>query len=302
MQEQTSATKAYVLLILTTIFWSGNFVLARAMTHAIPPFALSFWRWLIAGCVLTVLFHQALRNSWAALKEHPLKVCILSLTGVSGYNTLVYIGLQSTTATNAGLLNAFIPVLIMVLGAIFYRHSLSRFAILGICISLLGVCTIVSKGSITTLSNVQMNHGDAWVIVAAVCWSIYTLTLKQLPPTINRFALLLITIYIGLIVLSIPYALEIQQQRLIQASPTTFMSFAYFGIFPSVLAYLFYNQGVSKLGAAKAGQFIHLMPVFVPLLSILFLNETFHWFHLAGIIAIFCGIGISAVPTKPIKT
>ncbi|WP_018151994.1 DMT family transporter [Leeia oryzae] len=292
--QLSSHRSAYVLLVLTTLFWSGNFVLARALHNSIPPVALSFWRWCIAGAILAPFVWPRFKSALPELRQIPGKLWLLTLTGVAGYNTLAYLGLQQTTATNAGLLNAFIPILILLFGAIAFKHRLGWLAIAGITVSLLGVMMIVSKGDVNHLLNVRLNMGDGWVILAGVAWAIYTLTLRHIPPTLDRMALLLATILLGCAVLLPFYLLEYMHAAHIAGNLANLAGLAYVGTFPSIIAYLFYTLAVSRLGAPKAGQFIHLMPVFVPLLSILFLGEQFHPYHLAGILAIFAGIAITS--------
>lgn len=285
---------AYLLLVLTTLFWSGNFVLARAMHDSLPPVALSFWRWMLAGTVLAPFAWRRMLAALPLLKTHWRTVLPLALFGVAGYNTLAYQGLQSTPATNAGLLNAFIPILILLLGALFFGQHLGRIAIAGILVSLLGVLMLVGHGEPSRLAQFRFNPGDLWVLAAGLSWACYTLLLRRLPAGLNRMALLMATIVLGVMVLCPAYLLESLSGRTLTVTVPHLLAILYVGLLPSVMAYLFYNHGVAKLGAARAGQFIHLMPVFVPLLSTLFLGEQLHLFHAAGIALIFAGIAVSS--------
>lgn len=285
-----SPALAYLLLTLTSLFWSGNFVVARATHAAIPPLALSFGRWAIA---LAILLPFASARAWrdrALLRAQWGRVVLLGAIGIAGFNSLAYAGLHFTSATNAVLTNSFIPILILPLGALFLREPFSARQAFGVLISFLGVMTIFSHGELGRLLALDLNRGDLLLLLAALDWAIYTLLLRRLDPRIDRFGLLLTITAIGLVCIA-PFAgWEWLGGARVAPSWGNLATFLYVGIFPSVLAYLFYNYGVARVGPAQAGSFIHLMPVFGTLLAIAFLGERFEWFHALGISGIFAGL------------
>ncbi|WP_137939068.1 DMT family transporter [Chitinivorax sp. B] len=287
----TRHTLSYCLLVLTSLFWSGNFVIARATHAAIAPMTLSFMRWTIA---LLILLPWVGPRAWAQrqmLRQHWRRIVLLGVLGVAGFNSFVYAGLQHTTAMNAVLLNSFIPVLIALIGWVFQRQALSRGSIAGIFCSFCGVILIISQADWQTLAALSINRGDLLVFCAVVCWAIYTVLLRGLPPTLDRLGLLMALVTVGWTVLAVPFAYEIAvQQHYTAINLPNILTFLYVGIFPSVLAYLFYNRGVADVGPARAGAFIHLMPAFGSVLAMLFLNEALHAYHAAGIALIFGGI------------
>lgn len=289
---------AFVLLILTALFWSGNFVLARAAHASIPPITLAFWRWTLAGLILIPLAGPKLWRSRDVFLTHWRLLIPIALLGITGYNTLVYIGLQHTLAINGGFINAFIPVLILLFGALFFSQPLSKFAALGIGVSLGGVLVLVAQGHAAHLRSLTFNPGDLWVFAAAICWALYTHLIRRVPP-IDRLALLLGLILLGWLALLPLYAWETQHVAPLLLSTQNMAVLAYVGVFPSVLAYLFYNFGIRQIGAAAAGQFIHLMPVFIALMSITFLHETAHAYHFIGITLILSGLAIARIRRSP---
>ncbi|MGQ5525306.1 DMT family transporter [Chitinimonas sp. PSY-7] len=292
-----SPALAYLLLTLTSLFWSGNFIVGRATHASIPPMSLSFGRWVIA---LVILLPFTLNRVWhnrIALRESWRRVLLLGAIGVAGFNSLAYVGLHHTSATNAVLTNSFIPILILLLGAIFLREPITRRQILGVAISFAGVMTIFTHGELGRLLTLDLNHGDILLLLAALDWAIYTLLLRRLDPKIDRLALLLVLIVVGLICITPFFWWELSQGRVAALTPSNAATFLYVGVFPSILAYLFYNYGVACVGPARAGNFIHLMPAFGTLLAIAFLGERFEWFHLAGISGIFAGLLLGSLRT-----
>ena len=284
---------AYVLLVLTALFWSGNFVLARAMHAAVPPMTLSYMRWLIAFALLAPF---SLRHAWrerALLWQCRGRILALSLLGITAFNSLVYTGVQTTTATNAVLLNSFIPILTVLFGALWFGQRLGGRQMLGLAVSFVGVLAIVSHGEWARLVGLNLNQGDLIVFLAMVSWALYTLALRGLPTGLNRFGLLITMVMIGLLAILPFFVWEVTSRRVVELNTATLATFAYVGVFPSVVAYLFFNYGVARLGPARAAMFIHLMPAFGALLSTVFLGETLAWYHLAGISAIFLGLSLS---------
>lgn len=284
---------AYLLLTLTSLFWSGNFVLARAMHASIPPMTLSLGRWLVA---LACLAPFAWPRAWAnreAIRANWRRLAVLGVIGIAGFNTLVYAALQETSATNGVLMNSFIPILILILGALFWREPLAWRQMAGVAVSFLGVMAILCRGEPQALLALDFNRGDLLMFLAALDWALYTLVVRGLDPAVDRLGLLGVIIPIGLLAILPLYGWEAAQGQTVVMSAGNIVTFLYVGIFPSVLAYLFYNRGVAEVGAARAGAFIHLMPVFGTLLSIAFLDERFRWFHALGVAAIFAGLLVS---------
>ena len=283
----------YLLLVLTSLFWSGNFVLGRAVHGLVPPLALSFWRWALALLLALPFAWPHLRRDWPRLRRHWPVLLGLAVLGVTNFNTFVYLGVQTTTASNAVLLVAATPVLIVALSFLLLGHRISAVQSLGILISLSGVGVIVTTGRPERLLELRLNPGDAWVLAAALSWALYSIALRWRPPGLHDLSFLGATIGLGLLPLAPLYAWELAQGHGFELNTVTGAALGYVAVFPSVLAYVFWNRAVHELGAARSGQFIHLMPAFGTALSILLLDERLHGFHLAGILLIAGGIWLS---------
>ena len=290
----------YLLLALTTLFWSGNMVLGRAIRDQVPPLSLAFWRWAIALALVLPFALPHLRRQWPLLRRSWQAVVVLGLLGVGGYNTLAYIGLNYTPATNAVLLNSFIPIATITLSWAFLNKHLRRIEWIGVLLSFVGVTTIVCRGSLESLAHLGLNLGDLWMLAAVFTWALYTIGLQWRPAGVDPMLLLAAFTVVGLIALAPAYAWEVAQGRTIQISASSLAGIAYTGIFPGFLGYVFYNRAVGEVGASKASLFLHLMPVFGTILSTIFLGEIPRGYHYLGIMLIFGGIYLTtAAPMRP---
>lgn len=294
MQGRQSTQKAdwlaWVMLALPPLFWAGNFIVGRAMRDTIPPMALSFYRWLIALVCLLPFAWPAFKRDAGHYWRVRWTLLGVSLTGVAAFNVLVYIGLQSTSAANGMLLNSFIPLLIAALGALLYRERLTLGQWSGMLLSLCGVAIIVSHGSWQALVSLSVARGDLIVFIATVCWAFYTLWLRQIPAAIDRRGLMLAQILIGLVALLPLFVWEWLQGNVAAWNMHSLLAVGYVGIFPSVVAFMLYGAGVMRVGAARAGLFIHLIPLFGALLSVVVLREALHLYQLVGMLAILSGV------------
>lgn len=283
----------YLLLSLAALFWAGNFVVARAIHSSIAPLPLALGRWLLALILLLPFTSSAVWKQKKIIATHWKILTLLGTLGVGGFNTFVYFGIKYTTANNAILMNSVIPVLIIIIAALFFKQVISYIAIFGVFSSLVGVFVIISHGQFDALLGLQLNRGDLLIFLAVWCWALYTLALRWRPAELQSGVFLTITIAIGCCVIFIfyvLYSLQIRQWDSISINIPNLLTVAYLGIFPSLLAYACWNRAVAQVGASRAGLFIHLMPVFGALLSGLFLKETLQLYQLIGMIFIFSGI------------
>ncbi|HCN67594.1 MAG TPA: EamA/RhaT family transporter, partial [Candidatus Accumulibacter sp.] len=192
----------YLLLVLTVLFWSGNMVIGRALREQVPPLSLAFWRWAIAFALVLPLALPHLRAQWPLLRAGWKPVSVLGLLGVGGYNTLAYIGLQYTPATNAALLNSFIPIATITLSWAFLGRSLRAIDWLGVLTSFAGVSIIVSGGDPLSLGQLRLNVGDLWMLVAVFTWALYTIGLQWRPAGVDPMLLLAAFTLVGLLALA----------------------------------------------------------------------------------------------------
>ncbi|MFC3711778.1 DMT family transporter [Sphingoaurantiacus capsulatus] len=280
---------AYLLMTLTCLFWAGNSVIGRAARDLVPPVGLAFWRWVLAFTLLIGVAWPYLKRDREILLKQWRWVVALGALGVGAFNTLLYSGLQYTTAINALLMQSAQPPLIMLMAFFLFRDRTGPVQIVGVLLSLVGVLVIVAGGDIDVLIHLRLNPGDAIILGAMLLWVLYSVLLRFRPP-VHPLSFLAATFGIAILFITPFYVMELMAGRRIVPVAESFATIAYVGIFPSLLAYAFFNRGVELLGPGRAGVFLNLMPVFGSLLAIALLGERFTTAHAVGIGLI--GIGL----------
>jgi drug/metabolite transporter (DMT)-like permease len=293
--------RAVLYLSLAALFWSGNFVVGRAVHGRIPPVGLAFWRWAAALGILLAVARRPLAAQWRTIARAWRVVVPLGILGVGNFNMLVYVGLGSTTATNALLLQSACPALIVAISAALGAGRPAARQLAGIGASLAGVAVILARGAPANLAALAFAPGDLWVLAAVLSWALYTILLARRPAGVDPLALLAALVLVGVAWIAPWYALETARGARVHADATTLASVAYVAVFASVAAYALWNAGVARIGASRAGVFIHLMPAFGSLLAIVALDERFRAFHAAGIALVLGGVWLAgaAAPPRP---
>jgi len=287
----------FLLLALATLCWAGNFVLGRAMHAEIPPLTFNFWRWFGAMLILAPFVAPLAWQHRQAISSHWRILTVLALLGITVFNSMAYTALNKTTAVNAALIIASLPVAIMILSFVIYRDRITRRQGVGLALSLVGVVIIVIKGDWAVLSALDVNAGDIWMTVGVFVWALYSVLLrdrpKDLPPLVFLFAITVI----GVSFLAPLYGLEVAVRGGIELSMDNLLSLAYVSVFASVVAYIAWNRGVAEVGANRAGFISHLMPVFATILAVILLNEHLFAYHAAGVVLIGSGLALATIAT-----
>lgn len=286
----------YGLLVLTTLFWAGNFVLGRAVHLDVPPIGLSFWRWTTALVIILPFVIPHWKRGLPAIRQHWFILLVLAVFSVACFNTMVYLGLQTAPASSSILLQSACPIIILMLSWLFFREKVSLLQSVGMLISLMGVVVVVTQGQPAAILGMDfLNVGTAWILLAVFCWAIYSALLRLKPKELSPFGFFGLTVLIGVLVLLPFYINETLNGRPMPINSVSIMSVLYVGVFPSILSYLFWNKAVAELGANRTGQFIHLVPMFGITLAVVFLGESLQAFHFIGFFLILSGIWLATV-------
>ena len=266
----------YLVLLLPPLFWAGNFIVGRAFSAELGAITMSFYRWLLALCLLAPFAYSRVRQELPIILNHLPILTVLALLSVASFNVLLYLGLRDTEATNALLINSSIPVWIVFFGVLFYNDSLTLRRGLGILVSLLGVSFLIFSGQSQGLT---VNPGDLWVISSSVGWALYSLTLRKKPSGLSGLGFLAYIVLFGVCFNGLLLAINPLDEAPLPMTLDTLYAVGYVAIFASLGAYVCWNYGVGQLGAQVAGQYIHLMPFYGVLLASLFLNESLSYHH-----------------------
>lgn len=289
----------YLLLVVPPLCWAGNFVVGRAVQGLVPPAALTFWRWVVAALVLMPLTGLLLWRQRASAQARLGWLSLLALTGVLAFQYAVYVGLKTTPAITATLIVAIIPVVIPLIAFALDGERIHPRQAGGIALSLLGVCVIILKGDLSGIDELRGSDGEIWLLFAVLAWAVYSVLVRRRPAELAPTALLLAIVVFGLLMIAPLYGWELATGRSFALTWEAALAIGYVGVFASVVAFLCWNEGVARFGAARAGLFIHLMPVFTALLALLFLGERLYLYHAVGIALVTAGIALSSFGGAP---
>jgi|TARA_B100002003_G_scaffold132343_1_gene122445 drug/metabolite transporter (DMT)-like permease len=285
---------AYFLLILTTIFWSGNFIVGKAASlYQIPPFSLNFYRWFFAGLILFPFTFKELIDKKKYIFKNIGFFIILGILSITIFNSIVYYSLYYTQVISGVLMISTIPVWIIFIASILNIEKTNAFQIIGVSLSLIGVIFIITKADLNLIKNLNFNKGDLSMIVAMFAWAAYSALLKKKKYEISQLALLQVVIISGLIFLVPIYFIEMNLGHLIVLGQPFYLTLSYVVIFPGLLSFFFWIKGISIIGANRAGIFLHLMPIFGAIMAMIIFDEKFMYYHLLGAIFILAGITLS---------
>ena len=295
-----SEMMAYIMLILATSFWAGNFIVGKVATlFEIPPITLNFYRWFVAWIILAPFTIREVFKNRSIIKENLFSIIIMSFTSISVFNSVVYYGLNYTQVLNGVLMISTIPILIIIITSIFKTEKVNIYQIVGVSVSLLGVVIIITKMEFQRLIHMQLNKGDLWILVAMLSWAIYSIIIKEKKINLRPFVLLQTLITFGVILLAPIYFLEVASGKHLPLNLPVFLTIGYVVLFAGIGAYIFWNRAVMIIGANRAGVFLHLMPVFSSIMAITLLGESFAKFHFFG--ASFILFGIFLFSKKKLK-
>ena len=292
----STSLKAAIFLCFASLFWSGNFVIGRfsSLENIVSPLSLAFYRWVIAFLILTPFCFQKAIKELPLLKKQPGMIFLIILTGPTLFNTLVYLGLTATTVINSLLIISTTPMLIILLNKLLYKAQTNIFQMIGIFISLIGVCYVITKGSFQNIFDSEFYFGDLFILLAVTSWALYSIFLKKNETGVSGFSFLYLSFVFTVILLFPVYLFDIFiQDNFLNIDQKTLLVIGYTGIFPSIISYMCWNTGVALIGPNKSGPFLHLMPIFGGILAFLVFRETLEIYHYAGILSVIVGIIIT---------
>jgi drug/metabolite transporter (DMT)-like permease len=284
----------HLLLTLAMLCWAGNWVVGRAVHEQIPPFTLNFWRWSASLLLILPVSWLSLRAQWPLLLRHWRWVLPMGAIASAIFQSMVYLGLQSTTALNGALLIALVPVVVVIIAAAILGDRISSRQGVGILVSLAGAVVLIVRGELSVLRTLGINAGDLWILAAVPIWSLYTVLLKRWPAGLQRMSFLGAMALIGVILQFPLFAWERASGRHMLVTPESLAAIAYTALFASFLAFVFYNRAMERTTPAVAGLFHHLLPAFAAMLGMVFLGERMGWHHALGVAFIVLGLYLTS--------
>lgn len=287
-------TFALICLVLAPLLWAGNFVVGRALGGVIDPLVLNWLRWLIAGALLLPVLVYDRRAILAALISYWRPILLLSLLGVVLFNWVLYAGLQTASASLAGLVFGLTPILILAVARGWNGRALGWAELAGGAVALGGVGLVVAgNGGVAAAET----RGVPAVLAAAAIWAVYTVALKRCAVPLSALSALAVSVWIGLIVMTPMAAFNLPRTIFAELSVQAWAAALYLGVAASVIAFVAWQTGVRMLGAARSAIFMQLIPVFGVLLAAAVLNEPVGAYKTIGLLLVIGGVLLAQRPT-----
>ena len=283
----------YVLLTLTSLFWAGNIVLARHVGDHVPPITLTTIRWFGFFLILLPFAWPHLKRDWKVLRAHLPLMLFLSLIGFAYNNAISFWAMQYTQALNALLIQSSGPLFVAMWSLVLFGVRLTGAQLAGIALSLMGVLTIILRGDFSALASISFNKGDVMFGSSLVSFGLYSALMLRRPVT-HQLSLISFTTCCGAMML-VPFSVwEFSAGVRLKFDLISMATLAYVVIFPSTLAYTFFNRGIALIGPNRAAPFFHLVPVFGSAMAIMLLGEQLRLFHLIGYALVLAGVNIAS--------
>lgn len=279
----------YFIVAFAPLFWAGNLVLAKGVHEAISPITLSFFRWILAFAFIAPFTTRQTIREWQAVVSHWKTLAILAFLGVACFNTMLYTAVHTTTAINASLIQTSMPAWIVLFTLLLFKEHITPVQSLGVLLCISGALYIVSRGNVTTFSDLSFVEGDVWMTTAVLLYALYSALLNR-RVLLSGWSLLTVVFGMGCLMLVPLFIYDVSMRGLPAFTWQVSGSILYVALFPSILAYLCWNKGIKEIGANKTGLYINLIPVFASILAVLFLDEQIQQFHLYGLGLILSGM------------
>ncbi|HET6271073.1 MAG TPA: DMT family transporter [Arthrobacter sp.] len=255
--------KASLYLVLANLFWAGNYVVGQAAVASMTPMDLTFWRWALAAVPLLLLAHFVEKPDWGAVLRRWRVLLLLSVLGMSGYTLLLYGALGHTSAMNASLITAANPALIVVMAIVLLGEKTTRLGWTGICLGLLGVLLVLTRGELERVFSLSINTGELLMLGAIVVWGFYTILARRLG--VPAIAATAVQVVMAVVMLA-PFALAMDVR--FPETAAEGWSLAYIALFPSLGAYLLWNLALKSTSPGTAGNYLNLIVVFTAIITV----------------------------------
>ncbi|MFC4769570.1 DMT family transporter [Effusibacillus consociatus] len=282
--------RAWLLLVFCNLFWAGNYVFGKYVIEEVPPLWITFSRWLLALFLLFPIAWFLEKPDWKKAGQAWLPLVGMGILGGIGYNLLLYSALEYTTATNAALVSALNPAVIVLFSVLLLGERISTTQFAGFVVSLVGVLVILTKGSLGQIFDADYNRGDLLMVASVVVWTFYSIIGKRLGNIPPITATAVSTLFAVLIMA--PFALA-QGIDLTGIGPLAVTGILYMVIFPSVGSFVFWNMSVRAIGASQAGIFLNFIPVFTAIISVI-LGEEITGTQIWGGLLVFAGVYLTS--------
>ncbi len=287
----------YLFPLLAVLIWAGNTIINKLTVGVIYPAEIGFYRWVFAAVILTPFMIVPTIKAWSSIKPYLAKVFVLGSLGMAVFQSLAYFAADKTSAVNMGIVLSLMPIMALVLSIIALGQRLTYGALLGSCLSFIGVLWVVTAGDLFAITHQGINFGDALMLMATFAYALYSALLKRWQIPFGAMQLLYLQVIVAVVVqfplfmMSASYGLNTQNLPLV----------LYACLFASIAAPLAWMSGVKCLGPSRNSIFFNLMPILTAIIAMLVLDEHLHTYHYIGGAITLVGVVLSERWTHAIR-
>ncbi|MBX4919364.1 DMT family transporter [Rhizobium bangladeshense] len=285
-----SLAGAYSVGVFCWLLSAGVYIAAKWVSSEMPPWALCFWRVLIAWAILMPIVHRHFGAMVILARARGLELLAIGGMGLAICQGLIFVGLEHADATTAGIIIALIPIITMILARFILAEPMGRWQVIGSIVAFLGIVVIIVKGSPTALLRLDLNPGELWIVAGAFCFSLYTVLLRRAKFDLNRLALLVLLLGAAALTALPFYLFELVSDERSTLNASGLIALGYVAIPGGAVMYYLFNRSIEALGAARAGVLLYIQTVFIAVLAYLFLGEQLQRYHLEGAVLIVAGL------------
>lgn len=283
---------AYALLLTTALFWAGNAIAGKLAVGHISPLLLTTLRWTLAVAILLPLAWKKLVEDWPVIRANMGLLFALGAIGFAIFNATFYIALNFTTAINVAIEQSGMPMVVFLANFVLFRMRVTWLQLMGFVLSIAGIALTASHGDLSRLAALQVNSGDALMMLAVLCYGGYTVALRFKPDI--HWLSLITALAVPALITSLPFALgEYLLGQSVFPDARGWAVAAYTAILPSIVAQLCFIRGTELIGGNRASLFINLVPVFGTLLAVLIVGEQLQTFHIVAMALVLGGISLA---------
>ena len=279
-----------ILLFIQPIFMASNLVVARGGIEYVPPISLAFWRWAIVFLLLLPFTFLSLKKNYKIIKNEYKKLFFLGAMGCGVCGAFPFLAGKTTTVVNMEIIYTSSPIFIILISGIFFSEKINLMKIIGLISCLIGVFTIIIKGDINLLINLNFTIGDLWMLAAAIGWALYSIYLfywKTNLPIFQRFTLIA---FFGVVSLFPFYITEEIIFQRTSFNSDFFLWVIFAAISPGIIAFILYTHTQQTLGASLTGFTLYIFTIYAAIYGLIFFDEKLESYHFVGTLLVFLGV------------
>ena len=279
-----------LLLFIQPIFMASNLIVARGGVEYVPPISLAFWRWAVVFLILLPFTFLSLKKNFKIIKNEYKKLFFLGAMGCGVCGAFPFLAGETTTVANMGIIYTSSPIFIILISGIFFSEKINLMKIIGLISCLVGVFTIIIKGDISLLINLNFTIGDLWMLAAAIGWALYSIYLfywKTNLPIFQRFTLIA---FFGVVSLFPFYITEELIFQRTSFNSDFFLWVIFAAISPGIIAFILYTRAQQTLGASLTGFTLYIFTIYAAIYGLIFFDEKLEPYHFAGTLLVFLGV------------